>query len=83
MTKDDRDKLIAFNHISGNISRSEYDTMCRISSLIEDDDNIDIDWNELQEACNIIDIQKIEQVLDLMYDLDILSELSYDGCCYG
>jgi len=83
MLRNDRNLLINFNLINGSITVEESQIMYRISSLIDDDEDIDIDWEELQEVCDIVDIQKIEQILDLMYDLDILSELSYEGGYYG
>ena len=83
MLRNNRNLLIKYNLVNSNIAVEESQIMYRISSLIDDDEEIDIDWEELQEVCDIVDIQKIEAILDLMYDLDILPELNYEDGCYG
>ncbi len=81
MTRSDRHKLI--DDAKHSLTHMESRAMKRVSSLIGDDDIVDISFDDIQEVTSIDDYERIEELLDLMYDLEILETLCYEDGIMG
>ena len=55
--------------------------MINISSALGDDDTVDLDWDDLLECTStkIRDEVDLEELLQSMYDLDILEILDFEN----
>ena len=80
MTREDRKDIIDNN--LHNISHVERTNVYAINALIGDDDELDIDWDDLIEVTGL-QPQEIEELLDVMYTLGILTILNYEDGVYG
>jgi len=75
MTREDRNRLIDLS--SSMLTLREYEYIKKISAYIGDDSIIDISYDDLMEITDISCISKIEELLQLMFDLEILTTLDF------
>jgi len=81
MTQAKRNNLI--NKLGKDITREEKLVFLAISSLIGDKDEVDIDWDDLSEITGIFNYVLIEEMLDTMYDMEVISYLDYEEGVMG
>lgn len=74
MTRTNRNSIISKLLASGIISKTDSFNMLEISSIIGDDDEIEIDYDDIGEILGI-EPDAIFSLLDDMHDLEILEVL--------
>jgi len=80
MTREKRNILI---EESTALLSSERRAMLMISGVIGDDNVIDIDWDDLMSSTGLRDLEAIEAILELTFDLGIIDELNYEEGFFG
>jgi hypothetical protein len=81
MTREQRNSLIDDN--KSDLSNSEIRAAYALSAYIGDDEEIEFDFDEIEEVTSIHDPELIEEMLDVLYDLGILQVLSYEDSILG
>jgi len=73
------------NSLISNLSENQDDklVMYRISDLIGDDDEIILDYDDLSEVTCIDDYAEIEDYLQIMFALEILSIYDEENAIMG
>lgn len=79
MTREERNLLINKTNDPDRLD------MIRVSDYIGDDEEVDIDWDDLLECTSttIKDEEDVEELLQTMYDLEILEILDFESGIFG
>jgi len=79
MTREERNSLI------NQINDPDRLDMIRVSDYIGDDEEVDIDWDDLLECTSttIRNEESVEELLQTMYDLEILEILDFESGVFG
>ena len=57
--------------------------MISISGVLGDSEIVDIDYDDLSEATGITDLSVIEELLQVMYDMNIIENLDFEEGTIG
>lgn len=57
--------------------------MISISGVLGDSEIVDIDYDDLSEATGITDLSVIEELLQVMYDMNIIENLDFEEGTMG
>jgi len=57
--------------------------MISISGVLGDSEIVDIDYDDLSEATGITDLSVIEELLQVMYDMNIIDNLDFEEGTMG
>ena len=79
MTREKRNKNI---QRLKEVNNSDRRAMYSISAIIGDDEEIELDWLDLEEATGL-ELDEIEEVLSYMYDLEIIKILDFENSLIG